>query len=106
VFFAGGTCFYTPLRKAIDILRKEHEETGKVNSDVVFLTDGYASLSDDFLEEYLETMREIEGATWGINLGWDVKSEPVNTFCEGKVFSLDDLTNKGKEILPIFSGLH
>lgn len=100
-----NTAFDTPLEEGMKILKAEHALTGRVSSDLIMLTDGYASLTDEFLEQFAKDLAEIEGVCWAVNLGHDVKSEPVNTISSGKVFSLDDLTNKGRELSQLLKGI-
>lgn len=105
IFFGGGTCFKTPFTEAQRILQEEFEATGKLQCDVVFLTDGLAPLSEEFITNYHEIEDRMQGQTFGINLGPETAEEPLKTICRGKVYRLDDFTNGGREIKHIYRGM-
>lgn len=44
-FFRGGTCFEEPLREAVNVM----DESAFQKGDIVFLTDGEATVSEEFL---------------------------------------------------------
>lgn len=95
----AGTDFVTPLSVALDRLNNEFEATGAVEADVVFLTDGQCGVPQTFLDR-LEEERERLGFTiYGVNIGGSTGSEPMNTICDGKLISLNELTNKDMEVI-------
>ncbi len=103
-FFNGGTHFMTPLKHALDILKKEHAEFGAVRADIVFATDGQAHISPAFMENLKETQRKLDFQVWGIAIGTDVRAEPLSELCDGKVATIKSLLN-AKDLSEVFRGL-
>ncbi|MDO8492123.1 MAG: VWA domain-containing protein [bacterium] len=52
----GGTNFEAPVRKALEMIRKE----GLKKADVCFITDGECAVSEEFLKEVKETVSGLE----------------------------------------------
>lgn len=100
-FMAGGTCFMTPLSRAIDKLTKQFDNEGKIKGDIVFCTDGQAGVPDEFLKKLAEERDRTGFRIFGIVLGGEPQSEPINTICDGRVFTVKDLIS-GKDISNIF----
>jgi uncharacterized protein with von Willebrand factor type A (vWA) domain len=48
-FFGGGTHFESPLTRAREIIEQAMDFT---RADIVFITDGIASVSDGFLQDF------------------------------------------------------
>lgn len=63
-FLSGGTDFETPLRESLRLMREE----GFENADIVFVTDGECSLSDDFTSELLAEQKARRFTVTGILL--------------------------------------
>lgn len=55
-FANGGTDFEAPLRKALEVVEKDGFKKG----DVVFITDGDCSVSNEFLEEFNRKRKELD----------------------------------------------
>lgn len=105
VFFGGGTDFVTPLSKALSILQAQAKEKGRVEGDIVFVTDGMCGVSPEWLEEFKEEQAKLGFRVWGIlideySTGENV-SEPLQSICDGRVFTIADLTS-GNEMRDIF----
>lgn len=103
-FFNGGTDFHTPLTVALDRLRAQYEATGAVKADIVFVTDGQCSVSDDWMKAFKEEQARIGFRVWGVIIGATYGTEPLNTICDGRVFTITNLLN-GDEIKDIFKGV-
>lgn len=105
-FFNSGTDFVTPLSAALDKLRVEFEEFGAVKGDIVFCTDGICGVPDSWLKEFKEEQARLGFRTWGVLLGYapHKATEPLNTICDGRVFTLQDLLG-GDGIRDIFRGV-
>ncbi|MBT9174134.1 MAG: Protein ViaA [Syntrophomonadaceae bacterium] len=82
---ASGTDFETPLAKAQEII----EETEFKRADVVFITDGHCTVSDEFLENFRKTKREKE---------FQVVAVPINI---GGSCSLASLEEFADNIIPV-----
>lgn len=105
LFFGGGTDFVTPLNVARDILLDEFARTGRVQSDIIFLTDGICQVPDAWLEEFHKDMDRLQATVWGVNVGGYQKDEPLWTICREHVCTVYDLHNTGREIKTIFQHL-
>lgn len=110
-FFGGGTDFQTPLKYAMDILKREHDEFRAVQSDIVFVTDGSAGVTDQFMKEFKAIQNKLDATVWGIGIGIggndggrDLRTEPLNTICDGKVATLKTLLN-ATDIRDVFKGV-
>jgi len=103
-FFAGGTCFMTPLSQALEILKEQYAKGGNVNGDIVFCTDGMCGVPDSWLEMFKMEQSRLGFRVWGISIGADPKSEPLNTICDGRVFTISDLAG-GEDLKEIFRNL-
>lgn len=104
-FLNSGTDFATPFRAGLDILKAEFARTGKVESDILCLSDGECSVTDKWLEEFHADLEAIKGTAWGILVGTDGYSPKVlQKICNGLVCSVADLANS-KDIKSIFGGI-
>jgi len=82
-FYRGGTNFEPPLEKAMEII--ENDEFN--NADILFLTDGFASIGENFLNEYEKIKKEKQFKTVGLLLdASDVERDKGKTelekFCD------------------------
>ncbi|MFH1147483.1 MAG: hypothetical protein V1736_07225, partial [Pseudomonadota bacterium] len=78
-FFGGGTDFETALSEARGILSRDEFKKG----DVVFISDGQCKVSDEFLEEFLQSKAEKKTVIYGILIeGSDQDREGLTTFCD------------------------
>lgn len=92
--FNGGTCFETPLKKALEFI----EMSKYKKADVLFISDGVCTVSEKFLENFNKVKREKEFrvVTILVNLGgFDVSA--VNSFSD-KVLLVSDL-QKDQDVL-------
>lgn len=107
IYFGGGTDFVTPLDEGMRILKEEFARDGKVESDLILVTDGYCSLTPEWMKKFHEDLEEIDGMAWAVNVSssGETRSEPVNTLTHGKVMSMNDLKeNKGRELSELLKG--
>lgn len=90
-FSGGGTSFEAPLRKALDIMKNQKFKKG----DIIFVTDGSAGVSDEFLREFKRIKKEKEFTvrTILINIGAWGSDQVVKNFSDDVVTisSLSDL---------------
>lgn len=85
-FFNGGTDFMAPLSLGLDILQKENRESGAVRGDIVFITDGYAAVQDDWLQEFKKEQERLGFHVFGVLIGGgNVTADPLHTICDGRV---------------------
>jgi len=61
-FIGGGTDFESPLNKAISIIEQDEFN----NADILFLTDGYANISEPFLSKYNDLKGKKQFKTIGL----------------------------------------
>lgn len=98
-FSGGGTNFEAPLRKALDIMKNQKFKKG----DIIFVTDGSAGISPEFLKEFKRVKKEKEFTvrTVLINIGAWGSDQIVKQFSDDVVTisSLSDLDeNNAKNI--------
>ncbi len=107
-FYNGGTDFESPLTHAMEILKRENEEFGAIQSDIVFVTDGCAMISPQFMTSLKQLQTKLDATIWGISIGIggrdETRREPLNELCDGKVASLKTLLN-ATDIKDIFRAM-
>lgn len=104
-FAGGGTDFKTPLREALKLLKAEHDATGRVESDIVFATDGEWDDYDDYVERFLKELHEIDGTAWGVQIDGGYYNS-LEAICEGKVTEVSQFSAEGSRALhDIFKGV-
>jgi uncharacterized protein with von Willebrand factor type A (vWA) domain len=93
-FSSGGTNFEGPLRRALDIMKKQKFKKG----DIIFVTDGSAHLSPEFLKEFNRVKKEKEFTvrTVLINIGGYSSGGIVQQFSDD-VITLSSLSNLNEE---------
>lgn len=70
-FFDGGTDFERPLREAVQVM----DDSAFSKGDIVFLTDGEATVSDEFLQgEFARVKREKDFHVISVVIGYHDKS--------------------------------
>lgn len=104
LFMNSGTDFATPLNKAVEYLKIEHRDTGRVSADIVFVTDGECSVTDQFQSWFQEEKDRLGFTLWGVNIGGPKTSEPLYSLADGKVCGVSDLLS-GEEIRSVFRGI-
>lgn len=110
-FFGGGTDFESPLRHAIDIMKREHREYGALRSDIVFATDGWCGVSDAFMSEFEELRRKLEFKMFGILIDnpegvrdMVMHPEPLKTLCENRLATIKSIIT-GQDAKEVFRGV-
>jgi uncharacterized protein with von Willebrand factor type A (vWA) domain len=104
-FIGGGTDFQKPLSHALKLLQDEEREKGFTEGDIVFVTDGLCSVRPDWLQKFCEERERLDFTVWGILIGGHTRtSEPLNTICDGKVVTIQDLLS-GSEVREMFRDL-
>lgn len=88
---AAGTDFRTPIEAGIELLKEEYDLTGKVSGDMIFLTDGKANVSQEFLNAVASEKDRLGFDILGIGIGPLTRPEPMRTICGGKVIDVNDL---------------
>lgn len=104
-FFNGGTSFVRPLSLALDHIRKQFDDDGAVEADIVFATDGMCGVPDHWKAEFLAEMERIGATMWGINIGGSRADEPMFELCGGKVATIADILNSGKDLRELFAAI-
>lgn len=67
-FFAGGTHYERPLRRAMEIV-ESYARKGKVKPDILFLTDGACAVPPTFVEEWRELRQRLDVKCYGVQIG-------------------------------------
>lgn len=86
-YLGGGTDFETPLNAAIELI----EKTEFKKADIVFVTDGYCGVSDEWLQEFLRRKAEKEARVHSVLVEMVQSNETVDSF-SGHVSTVMDLT--------------
>jgi len=86
-FLNGGTDFETPLNAAIELI----EKTEFRKADIVFVTDGYCGVSDEWLEDFLRRKAEKEARVHSVLVEMTGSNEVVDSFSD-PVSTVMDLT--------------
>ena len=79
-FLGGGTNYETPLKNAISLMEDQDFE----NADIVFITDGYCELPEDFRDELTRKQAELSFRITGILMDTDVGAGDfsLKPFCQ------------------------
>jgi uncharacterized protein with von Willebrand factor type A (vWA) domain len=103
VFLAGGTDYHTPLDLALDLLREEHDATGRTQADIVFVTDGECYVDGEFLDTFRSEMARMGARAWGVDVTGHRadRGGPLAAVCGGQVCSIRDLRS-GRDISELF----
>lgn len=103
-FFAGGTDFQRPLTRALEILQEEEALKGFIEGDIVFVTDGAAGVSDEWMKNFKSEQERLGFKVWGILIGAFRESEPLWTICDHNVVTISDLLS-GEDVKDLFRDL-
>lgn len=87
-FSGGGTDFKPPLKKSMEVIKKELLE----KADILFISDGIAHLDKIFLKQFNEFKKTLNCRCVGIALKDKVTSNPsiLSDFCD-EVIEIDSL---------------
>lgn len=90
-FFDGGTDFETPIREALRLIREEAFE----NADILFITDGEKSISDELAEQLQNVIQEARCSVVGLLLDADSPGMEfvLEKFC-GRVYRVSEMYDK------------
>lgn len=69
----GGTNFMGPLQEAADIIARDYNR-GKRRADILFITDGIASVSPDFLTNFNRQREEQGFRVWSVAINPNAQS--------------------------------
>lgn len=94
IFLGGGTNFETPMSEALRLMREE----GFENADVVFITDGQCTLSNEYLEQLRAEQAARRFTVTGILLdrGKPGMTFGLKEFCQN-IYRTSELT--GEEVV-------
>lgn len=103
LFFNGGTDFVTPLDKAVEILDNQNRENGCLKGDIVFVTDGYCTVPEVWLKDFIAERERLDFRVWGVLIGARIE-EPLATICNSNIFTIQDLT-EGTDLEQLFRAI-
>ena len=92
-FMHGGTDFERPLDAALEIIKKKSQFK---NADIVFVTDGSANVSDEFMQEYNQVKKKLKFQCMGCVLGGGSQQSELEKFTD-EWFVADDLVKAAEE---------
>ncbi len=108
-FHASGTDFVTPLSAALNVLREQYDRFKAVDGDIVFITDGQAGVSDQWLKEFKEEQQRLGFTVFGILIdigAWSAGSEPrepLTTICD-HIYQIKDFASS-EDIKSMFGAI-
>lgn len=93
-FFDGGTDFETPIREALRLINEEAFE----NADILFITDGQCSISDELAEQLQAAIQDARCSVVGLLLDADSPGMEfsLERFCE-KIIRISEIGKEGIE---------
>lgn len=103
-FFSSGTDFKTPMALGISRLEKEMAEHGSLRGDIIFATDGEATVDQKFMNEFLARVAAIDAKVYGVAIAVNQR-EPLNTICGGKIIDVVDLAKGTVDMGKLFGQL-
>lgn len=75
-FFNGGTDYEAPLSVAAELLESEYNAVGRARGDIVFVTDGVCSVSEDWKHQWDVTKAQLGFRTYGVAIGSSAAAKP------------------------------
>ncbi len=103
-FYNGGTAFQTPLLMAQKIIESDFTDHGLAKADVVFLTDGQAPVSPEFVEGW-NALREKAGfRCWGIAVSASAGTRTVELVSD-TTRRVDHLTSRARDVADMFQAI-
>ncbi|WP_432138645.1 VWA domain-containing protein [Streptomyces sp. bgisy154] len=94
-FFGGGTDYQAPLTAAVELLEAEFNEAGRQRGDIVVITDGECSVSENWMRGWNEAKHAMDFRCFGIAIGAGPDTGPgsvLDALCDN-LRGLDDLAN-------------
>lgn len=93
-FFDGGTDFETPIREALRLINEEAFD----NADILFITDGQCSISDELAEQLQAAIQDARCSVVGLLLDADNPGMEfsLEKFCE-KIIRISEIGKEGIE---------
>lgn len=85
VFLRGGTNFYEPLKKSLDLINENRFK----NADIVFVTDGDANLEDEFVAKFNESKKQKKFECLSVLIGKHTSRSTVNKFSNRIIYAND-----------------
>jgi len=94
---SGGTEFEPPLISAKTFIKNEKELK---DADIILITDGYANLSSRFIDEFLDSKKELEYSLFSIVLdaSFDFQDHVLKPISD-RFFPITELNNDISEII-------
>lgn len=90
-FWGGGTDFATPLDAAASLLDAEHNDDGRMNGDIVLITDGECGVTENWMRAWNERKRQLGYRVFGIAVG--TRPGPVLGALSDNVRTVTDLAS-------------
>ena len=94
-FLGGGTSFHSPLSKAMDVISSHRFK----EADLVFVTDGAASLTKTFLDDFAEQKAKKKFSVMSVLLGGAIQ-ETVRQFSD-EVIAASTFMEAGEKVFAI-----
>jgi uncharacterized protein with von Willebrand factor type A (vWA) domain len=95
-FLGGGTDFNSPLNESLEVIKKSAFK----NADIVFLTDGEASVNDDVLSRLEETKSKKKTRLMAVLMG-SARQGTVETFADEIIMANDFMDAANSAVFEI-----
>lgn len=92
-FIGGGTDFMKPITRGVELLRTQYNDDGAMKGDLVFITDGYCTVTDEWLDIYLNNKEDLAFRMYSCLIGVEA---PVLDVLSDVVYTVDDLAAPGE----------
>lgn len=89
-FRGGGTSFQPPLHSALEIIKKDRFK----DADIVFITDGNSSVSDEFISSFNEKKEKNKFQVLSLLIGNGTRGQTVRLFSD-QVIRVNNLNEEG-----------
>jgi uncharacterized protein with von Willebrand factor type A (vWA) domain len=107
VFIGGYTSFVFPLDRGAALLEAEYDTQGRTDGDLVMITDGEASVGDEWAQEWIARMKRVDARCWGL-LCEGAEREPLESLCRatgGAVATYAQITDPDVDLRAVLAGL-
>lgn len=93
-FRGGGTDFQRPLEAAMKVIEQQSRFK---NADIIFVTDGKDSVSDEFMVGYIQNKKKLDFQCMGCVLGGNAEYQPELEKFTDEWFSASDLVEAAEK---------
>jgi uncharacterized protein with von Willebrand factor type A (vWA) domain len=101
-FFNGGTDFAAPIDAATSLLEAEFTENGRVNGDLVLITDGESGVTEEWMRAHQERKARLGFTLYGVSVAGQIG--PVLDALSDNAHTITELTAPD-EVRDLFAAI-